>query len=79
MVKLDHGVQKYPGMSKSGPGLVPNMKFDKCQVNINVNHGPSVPVNFTSSSSLSLVTTESHQTTTDVGMPSTEDILQFLD
>ena len=78
MVKLDHSVQKYSGMSKSGPRLLPNMKFNKCQVNINVNHGPSAPVTFTSSSSLCSVTAKSHQTTTDVGMPCTEDILQFL-
>ena len=54
------------------------MKFDNCQVNININHGPSAPVNFTSNSSLASVTSESHQITSEPGMPSAEDILQFL-
>ncbi len=77
MTKLDH--KTTPTTSTSGPGFGPNMKFDSCQVNININHGPSAPVNFTSSSSLSSVTTESRQTTSELGMPSTEDILQFLE
>ena len=67
-------IKKNAGTSTSGPGLVANMKFDNCQVNININHGPSAPVNFTrtgnSVSSLAAVTTESHQTTSELGMPS---------
>ena len=76
MTKLEH--KNTPTMSTFGPGFGPNMKFDSCQVNININHGSSAPVNFTSSSSLSSVTTESCQTTSELGMPSAEDILQFL-
>ena len=70
MVKLDHSTRNSTGLSIFGPRGVPNMKFDNCQVNINVNYGPSAPVNFASSSSLSSVTAESHQTTYDIGMPS---------
>ena len=55
------------------------MKFDNWQVNININNGPSAPVNFTSSSSLATMSAcESHQTVSDRAMPSYEDILQYL-
>ena len=79
MTKLDHSEQK----NLSTFGLSPNMTFANCQVNVNVNHGPSAPVSFTSnncsSSSLAqTVTSESHQTAPEIGMPSAEDILQFL-
>ena len=81
MTKLDHTDQKNPCTSTSG--LAPNMKFANCQVNINVNHGQSAPVSFTSNNCSSsylaqTVTSESHHTAPVIGMPSAEDILQFL-
>ena len=80
MARLDHNHPQNaaPSSTSSVSGIVPNMKFDNCQVNINVNHAPSAPVNFTSNSSLAAVTNESHQITSEPGMPSAEDILQFL-
>ena len=77
MARLDHNHPQNAASSSTSSvsGIVPNMKFDNCQVNINVNHGPSAPVNFTSNSSLAAVTSESHQITSEPGMPSAEDIL----
>ena len=79
VTKLDHGEQKYPCMSTCG--LAPNMTFANCQVNVNVNHGQFAPVSFTSNNCSSsaralTVTTESHQSAPEIGMPFTEDILK---
>jgi hypothetical protein len=53
------------------PGLLPKMDFSNCQVNINVNQGPSAPVYFNN--------TSSHEcSASETGMPSTEDLLAFL-
>ena len=78
--RLDHNHPQNaaPSFISSVSGIGANMKFDNCQVNFNVNHGPSAPVNFTSNCSLAAVTSESHQITSEPVMPSAEDILQFL-
>ena len=52
---INHQISS-PSTSASGTlGQLPHMNFAKCQVNINVNHGPSAPVTFTTNSSPSPV------------------------
>lgn len=51
------------------------MKFDNCQMNLNANHGPQAPINFTSNSSPAALTS---QISSEVSTPSAENILQFL-
>ena len=60
-------------LSTQTTGQLPNMSFAKCQVNININHGPSAPVTFTTTTS-----PMSRSSTSDMGMPSEDKLLQFL-
>ena len=73
IAKLDPSNHQLSTQTTPTPGQLSNMSFAKCQVNININHGPSAPVMFTTTTS-----PVSRSSTSDMGMPSEDELLQFL-
>ena len=72
IAKLDPSNHQLSTQTTPTPGQLSNMSFAKCQVNININHGPSAPITFTTTTS-----PVSRSSTSDMGMPSEDELLQF--